>query len=147
MCPSTEATDAQNSFAADVLRNLLRHIDAENRKDTISFWSHTLGPGADDVPGVHRRPRLNIVWGLVRDTRESNISPGPWSAVDEAVTLLLPHRFRGGRGRLVWPLAGRAKDDLVVRLTDGPVCREPFRHPRDLSVSAHAIDRSFIAEP
>jgi hypothetical protein len=32
MCPSTEATDAQRAFAADVLRNLLSRIDDQNRE-------------------------------------------------------------------------------------------------------------------
>ena len=35
MCPSTEATEAQREFAADVLRNLLRriHDEDENGRD------------------------------------------------------------------------------------------------------------------
>ena len=35
---------------------------------------------------VYTAPPSDITLGLVRDTRESNISPGPWSSVDEAVT-------------------------------------------------------------
>jgi hypothetical protein len=31
------------AFAADVLQNLLGYIEAENQRDRIPFWSHTLG--------------------------------------------------------------------------------------------------------
>jgi hypothetical protein len=31
MCPSTEAADARSEFAAEVLRNLLCRINAENQ--------------------------------------------------------------------------------------------------------------------
>jgi hypothetical protein len=54
MCPSTESTDAQCEFAADVLRNLLRHIEAENNTGARSLPSLTcLDRGTDDVPGVY----------------------------------------------------------------------------------------------
>jgi hypothetical protein len=85
MCPSTEATDAQREFAADVLRNLLRHIDAENHKGHDPFLvSHawTQGPM---LYLVYTAPPSNRTWGLARDTRESIIDPGPWPDLDEAV--------------------------------------------------------------
>ena len=34
---------------------------------------------------VYTAPPSDITWGLVRDTRESNIDPGPWLDLDEAV--------------------------------------------------------------
>ena len=37
MCPSTESTDAEREFAAEVLRNLLRHIDDQNGKARDQF--------------------------------------------------------------------------------------------------------------
>ena len=85
MCPSTETTDAQGAFAADVLRNLLRHIDAENSKGHDPFLvSHawTQGP---IMYLVYSAPPSNRIWGLARDTRESIIDPGPWPDLDEAV--------------------------------------------------------------
>ena len=85
MCPSTEAADEQREFAAEVLRNLLRHIEDENSRGNKPFLvSHawTKGPM---MYLVYAAPPSDITRGLVRDTRESIIDPGPWPDVDEAV--------------------------------------------------------------
>jgi hypothetical protein len=86
MCPSTEATDAQRQFAAEVLRNLLRYIDAENNKERrhpfLVSHAWTEGPM---MYLVYTAPPSDRTWGLVRDTRQSIIDPGPWPSVDEAV--------------------------------------------------------------
>ena len=35
---------------------------------------------------VYKAPPSDVTLGLVRDTRESNINPGPWLSLDDAVT-------------------------------------------------------------
>jgi hypothetical protein len=85
MCPSTEATDAQREFAADVLRNLLRDIEAENTNGhdpLLVSHAWTEGPM---MYLVYTAPPSDRTWGLVRDTRESIINPSPWPDLDEAV--------------------------------------------------------------
>lgn len=85
MCPSTESTDAQRAFAADVLRNLLLHIEAENADGHEPFLvSHAWTEGPM-MYLVYMAPPSDIVWGLVRDTRESIIDPSPWPDLNEAV--------------------------------------------------------------
>ena len=86
MCPSTEAAYARSEFAAEVLRNLLGRIEDENSRGSKPFLvSHawTIGPM---MYLVYTTPPSDITWGLVRDTRESIIDPGPWPDVEEAVT-------------------------------------------------------------
>jgi hypothetical protein len=84
MCPSIEATEAQREFAAHVLQNLLRRIDAENKKSGRHLFlvSHAWTEGPK-MYLVYTAPPSDRTWGLVRDTRESIISPGPWLSVDE----------------------------------------------------------------
>ena len=83
MCPSIDA--AESEFAAEVLRNLLCYIDNANKEGRPPFLvthAWTTGPM---MYLVYKAPPSEIAWGLVRDTRESNISPGPWMSVEEAV--------------------------------------------------------------
>jgi hypothetical protein len=83
MCPSTEATDTQREFAADVLRNLLHRIEMENAKGRDPFLvSHAWTEGPM-MYLVYKAPPSDITWGLSRDTRESIIDPGPWLSVDD----------------------------------------------------------------
>lgn len=85
MCPSTEPLDSESDFAADVLSGLLCYIEKANEEGRPPFLvSHawTAGPM---MYLVYEAPPSEIVWGLVRDTRESNINPGPWQSPDEAV--------------------------------------------------------------
>lgn len=85
MCPSTESSDAQSDFAADVLRNLLRHVDEENERGSNPFLiSHAWTEGPF-MYLVYKAPPSEITWGLARDTRESIIDPSPWTDLDEAV--------------------------------------------------------------
>ncbi len=85
MCQSTESTDEQKVFAAKVLRNLLRHIDEENSLGSNPFLvSHAWAEGPM-IYLVYTAPPNTITWGLVRDTRESLIDPGPWLSLDDAV--------------------------------------------------------------
>jgi hypothetical protein len=86
MCPSTEASDAQNSFATDVLRNLLRYIDAQNARGRDLFLVSHAWTDGPMMYLVYTAPPSDITLGLARDTRESNINPGPWLSLDEAVT-------------------------------------------------------------
>jgi hypothetical protein len=83
MYPSTDPADAQREFATDMLRNLLRRIDAQNMKGRDPFLvSHgwTEGPMTSLV---YTAPPYDITWGLARDTRESIINPGPWPSQDD----------------------------------------------------------------
>ncbi len=85
MCPSTEATDAQREFAAEVLRNLLSHIEAENNRGRDPLSGLACWIDGPRMHLVYTAPPSDITWGLVRDTRVSTIDPGPWPSVDEAV--------------------------------------------------------------
>lgn len=85
MCPSTECLDSESEFAAAVLRNLLCYIEKANEEGRAPFViSHawTAGPM---MYLVYKAPPSDIAWGLVRDTRESNIDPGPWLSLEDAV--------------------------------------------------------------
>jgi hypothetical protein len=87
MCPSTDATETQREFAAEVLRDLLRCIDTGNS----SAGHHTFAVSHAWTDGpmmyvVFTAPPSNRTWGLVRDTRTSIIDSGPWPDVDEAVS-------------------------------------------------------------
>src|ERR1700739_566363 len=85
MCPSTDSTDAQCEFAADVLRNLLRHIEAENSNGHDPYLvSHAWTEGPM-MYLVYTAPPSDRTWGLARDTRQSIIDPSPWPDLDEAV--------------------------------------------------------------
>lgn len=85
MCPSTELNDAHVKFAADVLRNLLRHIDDENVKRHNPFLVSHAWTDGPLMFLVYTAPPSDRTWGLVRDTRESIIDRGPWPNLDEAV--------------------------------------------------------------
>ncbi len=129
MCPSTEATDAQNAFAADVLRILLRHIAKNNNQGRYTFLvSHawTEGPA---IYLVYKAPPSDITFGLVRDTRQSIIDPGPWPDVDEAVLYyflldlegIQPSEFSrhpGEPGTIVW--LGDSCEGSPARASDIP---------------------------
>lgn len=85
MSPPAESTDAQRKFARDVLRNLLRHIETRNLDGFRTFlvshaWTH-----GTKMYLVYTAPSSPIPWGLVRDTTQSIINPGPWQDLDEAV--------------------------------------------------------------
>lgn len=85
MCPSTESSNAQSYFAADVLRNLLCRVDEENAQGSdLVLISHAWTEGPF-MYLVYQAPPSDITWGLARDTRLSLIDPSPWPDVDEAV--------------------------------------------------------------
>ncbi|OBH90913.1 hypothetical protein [Mycobacterium scrofulaceum] len=85
MCPSTDAADGHVRFAAAVLRKLLRHIDDENRRRAQPYLISHAWTDGPMMYLVYTAPPSDGTWGLVRDTRESIIDPGPWPTVDEAV--------------------------------------------------------------
>ena len=127
MFPSTEGTDAQCEFAADVLRNLLRYIDSENGKGRDPFLvSHAWIEGPM-MYLVYTAPPSDRTWGLVRDTRQSIIDPGPWPDLDERCSTTTcsissrtkrPHLFVGQVSPT--PFGGsafRAKVSLSARQT------------------------------
>ena len=85
MSPSTEA-EGTSEFAADVLQDLLVHINQENTEG--QFGTFVVSHGWTDGPMmylVYKAPPSTITWGLVRDTRESIIDPAPWPSLKEAV--------------------------------------------------------------
>ncbi|GJO56722.1 hypothetical protein NJB1604_48990 [Mycobacterium marinum] len=86
MRPSTDHRESQHQFAADVLQKLLRHIEINNinKSDHPQLGNHVYRVSHAWTHGplmyvVYEAPPLNIVWGLVRDTRQSLIDPGPWT--------------------------------------------------------------------
>jgi hypothetical protein len=85
MCPSTETTGAHNQFPAEVLRSLLRRIEDENSRGEKPFLVSHAWTNGPMMYLVYAAPPSDIIRGLVRDTRESIIDPGPWPDVDEAV--------------------------------------------------------------
>src|ERR1700722_12196590 len=90
MPPSTEATDQQRIFAAEVLKELLHIIEVRNanadpdyRKGHYTFnVSHAWNEGAM-MYLVYTIPESNRTWGLARDTRKSLIGFGPWHDTDD----------------------------------------------------------------
>jgi hypothetical protein len=83
MYPSTDPADAQREFATEVLRNLLRHIEAENMKGRDPFMvSHAWTEGPM-MYLVYKVSPSDITWGLARDTRDSIIDPGSWLPEDD----------------------------------------------------------------
>jgi hypothetical protein len=84
MCPSTEpATSNQDQFADEVLQELLRRIAENNDEGRYTFLvSHAWTEGPT-IYLVYKAPPSDIIWGLVRDTRESLIDPGPWNDFDD----------------------------------------------------------------
>jgi hypothetical protein len=162
MCPSTEA-DARRGFAADVLRNLLRHIDAANQKGAIDqrtghyifLVSHAWTEGST-MYLVYTAPPSEITWGLVRDTTRSIIDPGPWPSLDEAVLYYylcdLEENWMsasvghpGDPDTILW--RGFPREGLPERPSDIP---EAYRHtPSPVSSSAkpQEQDPSAVGEP
>lgn len=157
MCPSTDATDAQRRFTADVLRNLLRHIDSENGKGHEPYLvSHAWSDGPM-MYLVYTAPPSDRTWGLARDTRESIIDPGPWPDVDEAVLYYYLVDFeenqpstsyrRSGEPETIWWF-GFPRDGLPERTSDIPEAHRrtpaagntPAQHGPDR-------DRSVVNEP
>jgi hypothetical protein len=157
MCPSTEATGAQREFAADVLRNLLRRIEAENAEGRDPFLvSHawTQGPM---MYLVYKAPPSDITWGLARDTRESIIDPGPWLSVDDPALyyylcdleegrMSASFRHPGDPDSILWH--GFPREGLPERPSDIP---EAYRYTRSPGTSPakrrQNQDKPVITEP
>jgi hypothetical protein len=139
MCSSTETREAQGQFAADVLRGLLLHINEKNRDGREPFLvSHAWTEGAV-MYLVYRAPPSDITWGLVRDTRESNIEPRPWPALDVAVRyyylldlyegrVSASFRHPGDPDTILWH-----GDQNYGDPSEG-LLPAPGRHPRDVPV-------------
>jgi hypothetical protein len=87
MCPSTDATDTQREFAADVLLNLLRRIDTGN--SSVGRHTFAVSHAWTDGPMIYvvfTAPPSDKTWGLACDPRTSIVDPGPWPDLDEAVS-------------------------------------------------------------
>lgn len=84
MCPLTDATSAENEFAADVLKSVLDRIELANQESDRGTYlvSHAWTEGPL-LYVVYAAPPSNRTWGLVRDTTQSIINPGPWDPRDD----------------------------------------------------------------
>ena len=85
---SPEATDAQRVFAAAVLVDLLHHIEVGNANADQQAGHYTFVVSHAWTDGavmylVYAAPPSDRTWGLVRDTRESLITPSPWNDTDD----------------------------------------------------------------
>lgn len=157
MRPSTDATAAQRAFAADVLKNLLRHIDAENTNGHDPFLVSHVWTEGPMMYLVYTAPPSDRTWGLTRDTRESIIDPGPWLSLDEAVLYYYlldfeenqpPSSFRrSGEPDTIWWF-GFPREGLPERPTDIP---EAYRYTPSTGPSSakHGRDQDqhVITEP
>jgi hypothetical protein len=157
MCPSTEATDAESEFAAEVLRNLLGYIDCANKEGRPPFLVTHAWTAGPMMYLVYKAPPSQITWGLVRDTRESNINPGPWVSLDEAVVyyyitdleedrMSASYRHPGEPDTILW--YGDQKAGLPKRPSDIP---EAYRYTPSTGASSakHGRDQDqpVITEP
>lgn len=157
MCPSTDADDAQVQFAVEVLRKLLRHIEAENSRGSKPFLVSHAWTDGPTIYLVYTAPPSDRTWGLARDTRESIIDPGPWPDVDEAVRFYYlldleegqpwgSFRQPGEPDRILWdgfPL----EEDLPERPSD---VRDEFRYTRPTggsSAKPSAVHDPSVTEP
>lgn len=106
---------------------------------------------------VYTAPPSDRTWGLVRDTRDSIIDPGPWPDLDEAVLYYYLVDFeenqpssslrRPGEPDTIWWF-GFPRDSLPEHPSDIP---ETYRYtqPTRTSSAKHdrARDRPVIDEP
>lgn len=116
MSPSTDPTESQRQFAADVLQRLLRHIAVKNADNAarevpgcyVFLVSHAWTEGPI-MYLVYQAPPSEITWGLVRDTRKSLIDPGPWNDCDDPALYYYLLDFEEG-----WsgPTCSEPEDDL-----------------------------------
>ena len=157
MCPSTEATDAQIAFAAYVLQKLLRDIAENNNEGRCTFLvSHAWTEGPM-MYLVYKAPPSDIIWGLVRDTRESIIDPGPWPDLDAAVKYyylldlegMQPSEFSchpGEPGTILW--LGDPCEGAPNRPSDIPAAYRYTPSPGPSSVKRNQNrDQPVITEP
>ncbi|BBX65354.1 hypothetical protein MSAS_45280 [Mycobacterium saskatchewanense] len=154
MCPSTNADAEQRKFAREVLRKLLRRIADENSEGSQPILVSHAWTDGPMMYLVYAAPPSDITRGLVRDTRESIIDPGPWPDVAEAVRyyylLDLDERqpwgsFRqpGEPSSILWdgfPL----EEGLPERLSDIP---ETYRHMPGPMRSPLKSERHAVNEP
>lgn len=85
MCPSTDVTEAERQYSAEMLRNLLRHIEQENANGSDPYLVSHAWTDGPMMYLVYTAPPSDRTWGLARDTRESIIDPAPWLDMNEAV--------------------------------------------------------------
>jgi hypothetical protein len=106
---------------------------------------------------VYKAPPSDITWGLARDTRESNMDPGPWLSLDEAVRyyylldleegrMSASFRHPGNPDTILWH--GDPREGLPERPSDIP---EAHRYTPSTGAPSgkHNRDRdqSVITEP
>lgn len=154
---STDSADVQHEFAADVLRNLLRHIEAENSNGHDPFLvSHAWTEGPM-MYLVYSAPPSDRTWGLARDTRESIINPSPWQDLDEAVLYYYLLDFeenqpsssfrRPGEPNAIWWF-GFPREGLPERPSDIPEARRYTPSPGASSAKhGRNQDKPVITEP
>lgn len=153
-------TDAQRVFAADVLRELLAHIVIKNiaADESTGHYVFSVSHAWTDGPMmylVYEAPPSDVTWGLVRDTRESNIDRGPWLDLDEAVTYYYlldleenwPGRFSRKPGEsdgIRW--SGHLSAGLPERLSDVSEANR-YRPPSTTTPSREDPNPPIVNEP
>ncbi len=152
MYPSTEASDAERGFAANIVENLLYLIAENNHGGRYKFLvSHAWTEGPL-MYLVFQAPPSDITFGLARDTRSSLIDPGPWPSLDEAVRYYYildlegiqptaPGRGYGNEpGDILW--LGDRTADCTKRLVDIPEAHRYFPPQRQRKECKRAITAS-----
>lgn len=98
---------------------------------------------------VYTQPNYDITWGLVRDTRQSILDPGPWPDVDVAVRYYYLLGMEEGCATS-WPddpsailWCGYLLDDgLPQRPTDIP---ETHRHTRAKPMGCDTVTDAYLS--
>ena len=162
MRPSTNHPESEHQFAADVLQKLLRHIAIENVNNSnypqLGNHVYRVTHAWTDGPLmylVYETPPRSIAWGLVRDTRQSLIDPGPWNEADNpALYYYLLDLEEGWSGPLspdpgddpeVIHWRGDQSEGLPERLSDIP---DSYRHtPPAVSAEETRQEPPPVTEP
>jgi hypothetical protein len=130
MSPSTESSAAERKFAAEVLANLLQHIEQQNVDGHDPYLVSHAWTDGPMLRLVYKAPPSDITWGLARDARDSIIDPGPWLPEDDPALyyylcdleegrMSASFRHPGEPGTILW--RGYPLDGLPDRPTDIPV--------------------------
>ncbi|WP_375486244.1 hypothetical protein [uncultured Mycobacterium sp.] len=129
MCPSAEADDAQAKFAADVLRDLLGYIAEGNDEGERPYWVTHAWTEGPLMYLVYKAPPDESLWGLVRDTRESLIDPGPWQAMDNAAYYYYLLDLQEGWYSPTFP---DPVEPDTIEWRGHPACAEAPKRPADI---------------
>ncbi|WP_102145602.1 hypothetical protein [Mycobacterium hubeiense] len=108
----SEDPGAEAEFAAGVLRKLLHRINDENAKGRDLFLVSHAWTDGPIMCLVYTAPPSHITWGLVRDTRNSIINPGPWQHTDDPALYYYLLDLEEGRVSASFPHPGNTETIL-----------------------------------